>query len=101
MDRRTFLACAAGAPLVRAAERPPNIVMVLCDDLGYGDLPLYGNKIIRAPNFERFAGEGLRFTDCYAASPVCSPSRVGLLTGRTPDRAGMFNWVPMEPCDMH
>ena len=97
MDRREFLAAALGA----AAERPPNIVVVLCDDLGYGDVSLHGHPVIRTPNFDRFAAEGIRFTDCYAASPVCSPSRAGLLTGRVPDRAGLFNWVPMEPCAMH
>lgn len=101
MDRRTFLTSSLLALSANAAERRPNIVVVLCDDLGYGDLPLYGHRMIRTPNFDRFASEGMRFTDCYAASPVCSPSRVGLLTGRTPDRAGMYNWVPMEPCDMH
>ena len=83
MDRREFLAAALGA----AAERPPNIVVVLCDDLGYGDVSLHGHPVIRTPNFDRFAAEGIRFTDCYAASPVCSPSRAGLLTGRVPDRS--------------
>src|ERR1039458_5749482 len=107
MYRRTFLASALGAGLTSlrrpsvAATRPPNIVVVLCDDLGYGDASCYGHPVIRTPQLDRFAAEGMRFTDCYAASPVCSPSRAGLLTGRVPDRAGIFNWVPMEPCAMH
>ena len=103
LTRRTFLGGAGAAALraASAAPRPPNIVIVLCDDLGYGDAGCYGNTIIRTPNFDRFAGEGMRFTDCYAASPVCSPSRAGMLTGRVPERAGIYNWVPMQPCAMH
>jgi arylsulfatase A len=107
MRRRAFLSSSLGVGLTSlcrpapAAARPPNIVVVLCDDLGYGDMSCYGHPVIRTPNFDRFAAEGVRLTDCYAASPVCSPSRAGLLTGRVPDRAGIFNWVPMEPCAMH
>jgi arylsulfatase A len=76
------------------AEKPPNIVVVLCDDLGYGDLGCYGHPVIQTPNLDRFATEGIRFTDCYSAAPVCSPSRAGLLTGRTPNRCGIYDWIP-------
>lgn len=77
------------APVVVAAERPPNLVVIFCDDLGYGDLGCYGNPSIRTPNLDRLAAEGLRFTDFYAAAPVCTPSRAALLTGRYAIRSGM------------
>jgi arylsulfatase A-like enzyme len=64
-----------------AAERPPNIVFILADDLGYGDVGCYGQKQIRTPNIDRMATEGLRFTQAYAGSTVCAPSRCCLMTG--------------------
>ncbi|MEQ8634083.1 sulfatase-like hydrolase/transferase [Gimesia maris] len=73
----------------------PNIMVVLCDDLGYGDLACYGHPVIQSPNIDRFAKEGLKLTSCYAAHPNCSPSRAGLMTGRTPFRVGIYNWIPM------
>ncbi len=76
-----------------AAARP-NIVVFLCDDLGYGDLACYGHPHIRTPHLDQLAREGIRFTDFYSAAPVCSPSRVGLLTGRNPNRAGIYDWIP-------
>ena len=76
-----------------AAERP-NIVVLLCDDLGYGDLQCYGHPHIKTPNLDRMAKRGARLTHCYSAAPVCSPSRVGLLTGRSPNRAGVYDWIP-------
>ena len=69
-----------------AAERP-NIVLILADDLGYGDLGVYGQRKIATPELDRMAAEGLRFTDFYAASPICRPSRYSLLTGRHQGRA--------------
>ncbi|GIX00622.1 MAG: arylsulfatase [Pirellulaceae bacterium] len=82
--------------LVGAQEEPPrpNFVIVLCDDLGYGDLQCYGHPHIKTPNLNRMAGEGLRLTNFYSAAPVCSPSRVGLLTGRSPNLAGVYDWIP-------
>lgn len=65
-----------------AAEVRPNIVFILADDLGWGDLGCYGQKKIRTPNLDRLAAEGMRFTDCYAGAPVCGPSRSVLLTGQ-------------------
>ncbi|MGB9625015.1 MAG: sulfatase family protein, partial [Phycisphaerae bacterium] len=73
----------------QAAERPPNLVILFADDLGYGDLCCYGHPSIRTPNLDRMASEGLRFTDFYSAAPVCTPSRAALLTGRLPIRSGM------------
>jgi len=57
------------------ASSAPNIVFILVDDLGYGDLGCYGQKVIQTPNIDRMAAEGMRFTDCYAGSTVCAPSR--------------------------
>ena len=85
IDRRRFLqsggALAAGA-LSAQSRRPPNIVFILADDLGYGDLGCYGQKMIRTPNIDRLAAEGLRFTNCYSGCTVCAPSRNVLMTGR-------------------
>ena len=78
-----------------AEPAPRNFVVVLADDLGYGDLGCYGNEIVHTPHLDRFATEGLRFTDCYSAAANCSPSRAGLMTGRTPWRIGIHNWIPM------
>ncbi len=64
------------------AERPPNIIFILADDLGYGDLGCYGQEKILTPNLDRMASEGIRFTDFYAGSTVCAPSRSVLMTGQ-------------------
>jgi arylsulfatase len=91
VTRRDFVAGAALPILrepLRAAAAPPNIVFILCDDLGYGDLACYGSKI-RTPNLDRLAAEGARFTNFCSADPVCSPSRAALLTGRYPTRVGV------------
>ena len=78
----------------------PNVVVFLCDDLGYGDLGCYGHPHIRTPNLDRLAAGGWRMTQFYSAAPVCSPSRVGLLTGRSPNRAGVYDWIPPSKTDM-
>jgi arylsulfatase A len=70
-------------------EALPNIVMIFCDDLGYGDPGCFGNEDIRTPNIDRMAEQGMKFTEFYSASPVCSPSRAALLTGRIPQRMGI------------
>lgn len=93
MVRLTLLLLLSLASFVTASERP-NIVVILCDDLGYGDLECYGHPHIQTPNLNRLAQTGIRLTSCYSAAPVCSPSRVGLLTGRSPNRAGVFDWIP-------
>ena len=74
----------------------PNFIVVLCDDLGYGDLACYGHPVIKTPNIDHFAKQGIRLTNCYAAAPNCSPSRTGLMTGRTPYRVGVHNWIPYD-----
>jgi len=77
------------SPFARAAEGKPNIVIILADDLGYGDLGCYGHPSVRTPNLDRMAAQGMRFTDFYSAAEVCTPSRAALLTGRYPIRSGM------------
>lgn len=72
----------------------PNIIVIICDDLGYGDLACYGHPHIKTRNLDRMAQEGIRYTSFYSAAPVCSPSRVGLLTGRSPNRSGVYDWIP-------
>lgn len=75
---------AIGQPSVVAekVDTPPNIIFILADDMGYGDLACYGNKVIRTPNIDKLAKEGIRFTQAYAGSAVSSPSRCALLTGK-------------------
>jgi arylsulfatase A-like enzyme len=93
ITRRVLLAGAAAAAsrLRAAASRPPNVVFIVLDDLGWGDFGCYGQRRIRTPHVDRLAAEGARFTDCYAGGAVCAPSRsvlmTGLHTGHTPVRA--------------
>jgi arylsulfatase A len=72
----------------------PNIVLILADDLGYGDVRSFGHVHIRTPNLDRLAAEGMKLTNCYAGMPVCSPSRAALMTGRIPQREGISDWIP-------
>ena len=72
-------------------KSPPNLLFILADDLGYGDLGCYGCPDIRTPNLDRLAAEGMRFTDFYANGAVCSPTRIAFLTGRYQQRLGMEN----------
>lgn len=81
-------------------ERPQNVVVFLADDLGYGDLGCYGHSRIKTPNLDAFAKQGLRLTQCYSASAVCSPSRSAILTGRTPHRNGVYTWIA-EGSEVH
>lgn len=78
-----------GTTLSLARGEQPNFVLIYADDLGYGDLGCYGNPTIRTPNLDRMAAEGMRFTQFYSASSVCTPSRAALMTGRLPIRSGM------------
>jgi len=82
-------ALASGASLLDAADRP-NVVLIYVDDLGYGDLSCYGSEQIFTPQIDQLADQGMRFTDAYVTSPVCGPSRVGLLTGAYPQRFGVY-----------
>ena len=81
-----ILSSIAVAP-ASADQRPPNVVLIFADDLGYGDLGCYGATKVQTPNIDRLAKEGRRFTDAHSASAVCTPSRYALLTGEYPVRA--------------
>src|SRR5579871_6418070 len=70
-------------------KRPPNLIFVLADDLGYGDVGCYGQKLIQTPNLDRLAADGMRFTQFYAGSTVCAPSRCCLMTGHH----GGHGWI--------
>jgi arylsulfatase A-like enzyme len=71
----------------------PNFILILIDDLGWRDLRCYGSTFYQTPNLDRLCAEGLRFTDAYAACPVCSPTRASILTGRYPARVGVTDWI--------
>jgi arylsulfatase A-like enzyme len=97
-----FLAALIGwfalpATLARAETPRPNILIILMDDLGQRDLGCYGSKYYRTPHLDRLARDGMRFTDAYAACPVCSPSRAALLTGKYPARLNLTDWLPGRP----
>ncbi|MBN2138114.1 MAG: sulfatase [Sedimentisphaerales bacterium] len=105
MNRRDFLknigaaaamlamgGCAA-APKKTVSDKKPNFVFFLIDDLGWTDLGCYGSTFYETPNIDRLADEGMRFTDAYAACPVCSPTRASILTGKYPARLGITQWI--------
>jgi len=88
------------------SEPKPNIIFILVDDLGWADLGCYGSTFHETPNIDRLAGESMRFTDAYAACPVCSPTRASIMTGRYPARIHVTDWIPgrqayagAQPCD--
>ncbi|MEM8868279.1 MAG: sulfatase-like hydrolase/transferase [Verrucomicrobiota bacterium] len=82
---------------VSAGSSPkPNVLLIYVDDLGYGDLGCYGHPVIQTPHLDQLASEGIKFTQHYAPSALCSPSRAALLTGRTPYRTGIKSWIPQD-----
>ncbi len=110
INRRTFLK-AAGATMalglsstgcLAQANRPkarPNFVFFLIDDMGWADLGCYGSTFHETPNIDKLAAQGMRFTNAYAACPVCSPTRASIMTGKYPARLGITQWIggPNEP----
>lgn len=95
MTRRDFMgALGAQALPSRAAASRPNIIFLLLDDLGWRDFGCYGNTFHETPNLDRLAGEGVRFTNAYAACPVCSPTRASIMTGKYPARLHLTDWIP-------
>ena len=88
---------AGSAAAQREAARRPNIVLIVADDLGWGDLSCYGGKDVRTPNIDALAVEGMRFDRFYATSPVCSPTRASLMTGRYPDVVGVPGVIRTHP----
>src|SRR4051812_21215785 len=77
-----------------AAERLPNVVLFLVDDLGWADLGCYGSRFYETPHVDQFAKQGVRFTQAYAACHVCSPTRASILTGKYPARLHLTDWLP-------
>lgn len=73
-----------------------NIVIIVADDLGYGDLSCYGNPVIQTPNLDKLASEGIKLNQCYTPSPNCSPARAGMMTGRHPYRSGIYDFLRPE-----
>ena len=89
-----LLGCQTSAKL--ASATPTNFIQILTDDQGWGDLGSYGHQFIETPNIDGLAADGWKFTHCYSADSVCSPSRASVLTGRTPYRTGVFRWIPQS-----
>src|SRR5436190_14780072 len=106
---RLALLCAAVVVLTTKASgihaqdkaKQPNIIFILADDLGYGDLGCYGQQKIKTPNLDKMARQGLRFTQAYAGSTVCAPSRCALMTGKHTGHCRVRGnaLVPLEPTD--
>jgi arylsulfatase A len=109
MNRRSFLkalglgaaslavpSCTAGPvkPAATKQQKKPNIVFILIDDMGWPDVACYGSKFHETPNIDRLASEGMKFTDAYAACPVCSPTRASIMAGQYPARVGITDFIP-------
>ncbi len=98
------LSCATAIAFSRtdrepATDRPPNVVLILADDLGYGDLACYGAKDLKTPQIDSIVAAGMRFDRFYANCPVCSPTRASILTGRYPDLVGVPGVIRTNPSD--
>src|SRR5579883_3291932 len=99
ITRRGFFECAAGlgsATLAAQAAQsaPPNFLFILVDDMGWRDLGVYGSSFYETRNIDRLASQSVRFTNAYAACPVCSPTRASILTGKYPARLHLTDWIP-------
>ena len=109
---KTFVLLVTGFLVVQGCTGPeaekarPNFIFILVDDLGWTDLGCYGSSFYETPNIDRLADGAMRFTDAYAACPVCSPTRASIMTGKYPARTGVTDWIPgrqayagPQPCD--
>ena len=98
MQRRQFLQALGGASALaasgRGATRPPNFVFILFDDMGWADVGYQGSDFYETPNIDRLASQGMRFSNAYAACPVCSPTRASIMTGKYPARLHLTNFIP-------
>jgi len=105
MNRREFLITTTAAGVAFSVlgmgrllpKQKPNFLFILVDDLGWSDLSCYGSKFYDTPNIDGLAKESMKFTDAYAACPVCSPSRASILTGKYPARLGLTDYIPFSP----
>jgi arylsulfatase A len=92
--RRLLISLCVCVCMANAWGERPNIVFILADDLGAVDLGCYGNTYNETPNLDRLGREGIRFTQAYAAAPLCSPTRASIMTGKYPARLGITDWIP-------
>jgi arylsulfatase A len=94
---RLAILAALLSPFVALADSPkPNVIVLLADDLGYGDLGCFGHPKIKTPHLDRLAADGIKLTSCYCGQSVCSPSRAALMTGRNPNRYGIKDWISRD-----
>src|SRR6266699_3966246 len=103
MNRREFMSAAlAAAALPQTPSLPPrpNVLFILADDLGYGDLSCYGRPDYKTPVLDKMCAEGLKFTDAYASAPVCTPTRTAFITGRYPQRLAIGLEEPLPDANM-
>ncbi len=95
-----YVGLAAAGPFAKVelsanlVNQKPNVIFILLDDFGYSDLGCYGSKFYETPNIDRLASQSVRFTDAYAACPVCSPTRASIMTGKYPVNTGITDWIP-------
>ncbi len=98
MNRFSFLILVLWSLLMSSCaeqETPPNFVFILVDDLGWADVKCnYPESFYETPNIDKLAENGIRFTNAYAANPVCSPTRAAILTGKHPNRVEITDWIP-------
>src|SRR4051812_19400619 len=89
-----FIALLLMATAVAESAIRPNVILIVIDDMGWADLGCYGSKFHKTPNIDRLASDGVRFTNGYAACPVCSPTRAAIMTGKWPARLHLTDWLP-------
>src|SRR6476659_10490975 len=104
VTRREFIGAAVGAAALASsgtAQTPrPNVLFILADDLGYGDLSCYGRPEYKTPVLDNLAKQGMKFTDNYASAPVCTPTRTAYITGRYPHRLAVGLQEPLSDSNM-